>query len=214
MTKEEQRRYYIDAYTTAFSARVVERIYHKENTAVVRAVVLDQTYFYPDSGGQPADMGWLGAFPVADVTVREGDEAVLHWFAENAEVADADLPVQVVGKIDWSRRFDHMQQHTGQHILSRAFINTAEAETVSFHLGQEGCTIDLALPHGQPLTAVDVQQAEQLANQLIWQNRPITARFVTQEEAATLPLRKQPEVSGSLLRLVQIAEHLKTLQAK
>lgn len=194
MTNITNRQYYTDAYTVTFTARVVETMRRVGHTAVV----LDQTYFYPESGGQPADKGTLDGHAVIDVTVREADQAVLHWVDE-APTADT-----VRGEINWSRRFDHMQQHTGQHILSRAFINTAEAETVSFHLGQAICTIDLHA--GTRLTAVDMHRAEQVANQIVWENRPLTARFVTQAEADNLPLRKQPAVAGDTLRLIDIAD--------
>jgi alanyl-tRNA synthetase len=195
MSKAHTRRYYTDAYTTTFTAQVTEVVRQDGRTAVV----LDQTYFYPDAGGQPADKGTLAGQQVIDVAIREHDQAILHWLADS----DTALPATMRGEIDWARRFDHMQQHTGQHILSRAFINTAEAETVSFHLGQELATIDIA--HNQ-LTAVAITQAEQLANQIIWENHPITARFVTLEEAAKLPLRKQPDIASDYLRLVDIAD--------
>ncbi len=198
MNPDPKRAYYIDAYRIAFAARVVE-VVRDDNGHT--AVVLDQTYFYPESGGQPADGGRVDGAEVVDVTVRPSDQAVLHWLANTAVSFTPQTTVN--GQIEWARRFDHMQQHTGQHILSRAFINTAEAETVSFHLGQDICTIDLDVK-GSQLTAVQVQQAEQLANQIIWENRPVAVRFVTPEEAQTLPLRKQPDVASDCLRLVDI----------
>jgi alanyl-tRNA synthetase len=179
-------------------SEVVELVQGEGGTT---AVSLAQTYFYPESGGQPADRGTLGGYTVQDVTIRPSDQAVLHWLAE----PEASLTVgqRVTGEIAWTRRFDHMQQHTGQHILSRAFINTAVADTIGFHLGQDLCTIDLNISQ---LTPSQRHQAEQLANQIIWENRPITSRFVTLAEAAQLPLRKQPEVAGDYLRLVDITD--------
>lgn len=203
MNPEQKRGYYTDAYRVAFTAVVTECMRDEQGHT---AVVLDQTYFYPESGGQPADTGRLGDYPVIDVTVRESDQAVLHWLAMGVDEPLPAVQTAVAGQIDWPRRFDHMQQHSGQHILSRAFINTAVAETVSFHLGQDVCTIDLELADGGEgeLTAVAIAQAEELANHIIWENHPIHIRFVTPAEAHTLPLRKQPEVASDYLRLVDI----------
>jgi alanyl-tRNA synthetase len=185
------RPYYTDAYRTQFSARVIERTVAGGRPAVV----LDQSYFYPASGGQPHDLGLLGGIPVVEVVVRDGDEAVVH-------VLQAPLAADVVeGVIDWHRRFDHMQQHTGQHILSQAFLRVAEADTISFHLGADSSTIDL---EKSDLIADDVTRAEQLANQIIWEDRPVIARFAGQEEVALLPLRRLPEIAEESLRLVEI----------
>lgn len=190
-----ERAYYWDSYTVEFAAEVVE------TTAVEGrpAVRLSQTYFYPTSGGQPHDTGQLlqgnQRAWVVDVVVRESDEAVLH-------VLDAAIaPGMATGGIDWPRRFDHMQQHTGQHILSQAFIRTAEAETIGFHLSKQSVTIDLDRPN---LTAEEVLIAEQMANEVVAQNRPVRASEVAREAAATLPLRKLPPGRDGKLRLVDI----------
>lgn len=190
-----ERAYYWDSYTVEFAAEVVE------TTAVEGrpAVRLSQTYFYPTSGGQPHDTGQLlqgnQRAWVVDVVVRESDEAVLH-------VLDAAIaPGMATGGIDWPRRFDHMQQHTGQHILSQAFIRTAEAETVGFHLSGQSVTIDL---DRADLTAEAIRAAEQLANEVVAQNRPVRASEVAREAAATLPLRKLPPGRDGKLRLVDI----------
>jgi len=190
-----ERAYYWDSYTVEFAADVVE------TTAVEGrpAVRLSQTYFYPTSGGQPHDTGQLlqgnQRAWVVDVVVRESDEAVLH-------VLDAAIaPGMATGGIDWPRRFDHMQQHTGQHILSQAFIRTAEAETIGFHLSKQSVTIDLDRPN---LTAEEVLIAEQMANEVVAQNRPVRASEVAREAAATLPLRKLPPGRDGKLRLVDI----------
>ena len=192
------RRYYQDAYTTSFSTHVVEKLIEADRVAIV----LDHTYFYPTSGGQPADRGTINGFAVQDVTIRESDGAVLHWLdRESAAALTARGAITAV--IDWPRRFDHMQQHTGQHILSQAFIRVAEAETVGFHLSDNNVTIDLDTVDLTPgiLTAV-----EQLANQTVWENRPIRVRFVSREEAQTLPIRKIPEKNGDELRLIDIQD--------
>lgn len=188
-----ERLYYTDAYTTTFQAAVIERVHHKNGLAIV----LDRTCFYPESGGQPADKGWLNNTAVSHVAIRPTDGAILHW------VADDIWSEKVTGKINWPRRFDHMQQHTGQHILSQAFIQTARAETVGFHLTETTLTIDL---HTNNLTAAQIQDAEALANEIIWQNRPIHIRFATLEQAQKLPLRKIPPVESGKLRLIEVED--------
>jgi alanyl-tRNA synthetase len=132
---------------------------------------------------------------VLDVVVREGDDAVLH-------VLDTPLTLgKVTAEIDWPRRFDHMQHHTGQHILSQAFIRLAEAETVSFHLSGQSVTIDL---DRADVTADEVRRAEQLANEVVGQNRAVRASEVARETAATLPLRKLPPGRDGQVRLIDI----------
>ena len=165
------RLYYDDAYTVEFTARITAQ-YEIEGRP---AVVLDRTFFYPESGGQPPDRGWLNETAVSNVTLHP-TYGLLHWL-------DAPLPPttdEVNGRINWPRRFDHMQQHTGQHILSQAFIQTANAETVGFHLTDDNLTIDLS--HNN-LSPADINAAETLANQIVWQNRPIRSRFVTVDQA-------------------------------
>lgn len=187
-----ERLYYTDAYTTRFQATIQERTSYQKQLAVV----LNHTYFYPTSGGQPFDEGHIAGTPVIDVVVRDSDDAILHVMA--GEIWSGD---DVAAEINWTRRFDHMQQHTGQHILSQAFIRTAQAETVGFHLSQEYSTIDL---HRSDLTGAQVEQAETLANQIIWGNRPVHIRFVTPAAAQQLPLRKIPPVNNHELRLIEI----------
>ncbi len=190
-----ERAYYWDSYTVEFAAEVVETT----EIAGRPAVRLSQTHFYPTSGGQPHDTGRLfqgnQTARVVDVVVRESDEAVLH-------VLDAAIaPGMATGEIDWPRRFDHMQQHTGQHILSQAFIRVAEAETIGFHLSGQSVTIDLDRVE---LTVEEVRAAEQLANEVVGQNRPVRASEVAREAATGLPLRKLPPGRDGKLRLVDI----------
>jgi alanyl-tRNA synthetase len=192
MTK---RLYYDDAYLTQFKARVIEQSPYKDRFAVV----LDQTAFYPTSGGQPFDQGMLDGVNVVDVLVDENEDRVLHVLT--APVAEP--PAEVLGEIDWDRRFDHMQQHTGQHILSQAFIEVAQAETVSFHLGADSATIDVA--GARRPSPADMEQAELLANKIVWEDRPVTARVVSPEELADLPLRKPPTVTEDI-RVIQVAD--------
>ena len=187
-----KRLYYENAYITHFEATVVEHVRQDGQTAVI----LDNTYFYPTSGGQPFDIGTLNNIPVHNVTIREEDGAILHWLDSKELWQDS-----VTGQINWARRFDHMQQHSGQHILSQSFIQIAQAETVSFHLSDNSVTIDLGTDKLEPN---QVEEAEFLANQIIWQNCPIHVRSVTVEQAKKLPLRKIPPVRSGKLRLIEI----------
>ena len=182
--------YYDDPYLQEFDARVVRRL----EVDGQPAVVLDRTAFYPTGGGQPCDLGELNG--VAVLEVRAADSGPLHLLA--SELATDE----VHGRLDWARRFDHMQQHTGQHILSQACLRTLGAETVSFHLGAEVCTIDLDRAE---VPADGLAAAEALANQVVSENRPVRCRFVDAEELATLPLRRPPKVEGAV-RVVEIAD--------
>jgi alanyl-tRNA synthetase len=189
-----ERLYYADSYLTQFRARVTEQSEWQERAAVV----LDRTAFYPTSGGQPADHGTLGGVAVQDVVVRDGDNAVLHILARGLE--DVSPGVEVEGRIDWSRRFDHMQQHTGQHILSAAFEQVLDGHTVGFHLGADYCTVDISLAR---LDQASVLPVEDLVNQVVWDNRPVVTRFVGAEELAALSVRRPPVVEGAV-RIVDV----------
>ncbi len=185
-----ERLYYADPYLTRFTARVVERLTWEAQPAVV----LDRTAFYPTSGGQPSDRGTLGGVSVVGVEVRPEDEAILH-------LLDGEPPTdQVAGEVDWERRFDHMQQHTGQHLLSAACERLLNADTVSFHLGAESCTIDLNRPRIPPEA---MEPVEEMVNRVIWEDRPVRTRFVGPDELDGLPLRRPPKVEGPV-RLVEV----------
>ena len=145
--------------------------------------MLDHTYFYPTSGGQPNDRGTIDGIPVIDVNVRKEDGAILHTVESIPEKQE------VTAVIDWNRRFDHMQQHSGQHILSQAFIQVAGAQTIGFHLSDDSVTIDL---DKEDVNQIHITEAERLANEIVWQNRPIVVRWATRQEAQNLPLRKIP----------------------
>jgi alanyl-tRNA synthetase len=192
------RLYYADAYLRAFTAQV---------TAVSPAgggarvgVVLDRTAFYPTSGGQPHDTGTLHGLPVVDV-VDDVGEQVVHVLEVGDGGAAPGPGAHVEGAIDWARRFDHMQQHTGQHVLSATFARVLEAETVSVHLGGSS-TLDLALA---ALSAQDARRVEDAANEVVFDNRPVTVRFVSEDEAAAMGLRRPPKRSGTI-RVVEVAE--------
>jgi alanyl-tRNA synthetase len=185
------RLYYTAPYERSFEAAVVSCEAHSARVEVL----LDRTAFYPTSGGQPFDIGSLGEAVVLDVLDRDDGEIV--------HVVDRPLAVgaTVTGAIDWKRRFDHMQQHTGQHVLSAAYDHLFNARTESFHLGSTASTIDL----GRPVSAEEIQAAEDEANRIVWDDRPVSIRFVTAEEAARLPLRKEPARTGSL-RLIEVED--------
>jgi alanyl-tRNA synthetase len=186
-----ERLYYTDSYVQSFAAQIVARSTYRGRPAVA----LDRSAFYPEGGGQPADRGSIDAVAVLDVQAE--DDVIWHVLAE-----DVALPEQVHCRLDWQRRFDHMQQHHGQHLLTAAFLALGGPATTSFHLGESNATIDLDTPE---LAAELVAAAEDLANQVIWEDRPVIARFVTVEELATLPLRKPPTVSGPV-RVVSVAD--------
>jgi alanyl-tRNA synthetase len=185
------RLYYHEPYRTSFDATVVSC----QQVGARFHVRLDQTAFYPTSGGQPFDTGLLGAAHVFDVTDLE-DGTIAH-------VVDRPLDrgAPVSGVIDWPRRFDHMQQHTGQHVLSAAFDRLFNARTESFHLGAAASTIDLA----REVSAAEIAAAEDEANRIVWEDRPVEIRFASAEEAAALPLRKDPTRTGPL-RLIAVED--------
>jgi alanyl-tRNA synthetase len=186
-----ERLYYLDGYLKEFSARVVRT--GPDARGGVR-VYLDRTAFYPESGGQPSDRGMLAGIAVLDV-IDEGDE-VAHILAESP----AEESVQ--GTIDWQRRFDHMQQHTGQHILSAAFERAGGYKTVSFHLGTENSTIDL---DSDRVGAQQIEAAEEMANRVVFENRAVKISFRSAADAQQLDLRKPTYREGDI-RLVEVAE--------
>lgn len=188
-----KRSYYTDSYTTEFSALVIEA-QQEEN---INFIILDHTYFYPTSGGQPFDTGTINGIPVTEVMVRKEDGAILHTLERVPQTKD------VTAVVNWERRFDHMQQHTGQHILSQAFIQLHGAQTIGFHLSDDTATIDL---DKDKIDESLIDAVEDLANQIIWQNRPVVVRWATRLEAQALPLRKIPESNDEKLRLIDIAD--------
>jgi alanyl-tRNA synthetase len=185
------RIYYTEPYRTEFDATVVA-----VDTVDGRThVTLDQTAFYPTSGGQPFDTGTLGGTAVSEVIDRE-DGTIAHVTSGALKVGEV-----VQGAIDWARRFEHMQQHTGQHVLSAAFDRLFGVRTESFHMGTLSATIDLA----REVSAKEVAKAEDEANRIVWEDRPVSIRFATAEEAATMPLRKESIRTGPL-RLIDVED--------
>jgi len=177
-----------DPYLLEFEADVVARREHEGRPAVV----LDRTAFYAESGGQPSDAGTLDGIPVQAV-IDEGTD-ILH-------VLERPLPGdRVRGQVDGERRRDHREQHHGQHLLSRAFVETANARTVSFHLGPSVSSIDL----DREVTDDETRSAEALANDVVWEARPVTVRTVRAAEARALGV-EPPEGAGDEVRLVDAA---------
>ena len=179
------RLYYSDSYLTQFRARVVD-------TSPDRLrIYLDRTAFYPTSGGQPFDIGRLNSVEVLEVTDEDG--RIAHQLSAPVEAAE------VSGSIDWQRRFDHMQQHTGQHLLSAVLVNLFDAHTVSFHLGFESCTIDVS----RSLEPAQIREAELRANEIVFENRPVTIAF--EDSSQDLGLRKPTEREG-VIRIISIQD--------
>lgn len=187
--QETERLYFQDAYLQEFTARVVERQV-REGFPVV---ILNRTGFYPESGGQPHDLGWLNEVRV--IRVEEENGLILH-FLEKELTED-----EVRGRIDWTRRFDHMQQHTGQHILSQAFYELVRGETLSFHLGQAESTVEIGIPAVKDETLLRV---EELANRVVFSDLEVKSYFLPEEEVSSIPLRKLPKKAG-LIRVVEVS---------
>ena len=190
-----ERQYYDDAYTTRFTARLCEIGEHRGRPAVE----LERTFFYPESGGQEADRGTLNDARVVDVQA-DAEERVWHVL----EGPDPSLTPggEVAGEVDWARRFDHMQQHTGQHVLSAALERVLSAPTLSSHLGQERSTIEVALP-GTDWRAIE--RVEDAANRVVWEDRPVERHWTDAAGVQRFALRKPPQVTGRI-RIVEIPE--------
>ena len=193
-----ERLYYTDSFLHQFEARVV--------AVSGDTVTLDRSAFYPTSGGQVFDTGWLEVsgsvrVRVKEVTENEQTGEVLHIVESGAQTLSPGSVVR--GTIDSERRLDHVQQHSGQHVLSAAFEKLYGFATVSFHMGEESCTIDLAT---DTVTAKQLEAAEVLANQVIAEDRSVEIRFATVEEARTLGVRKIPPTEREKLRLIDVRD--------
>lgn len=186
--------YFRDSSVLQFSADVIS----VEPSDRGQLVVLDQTAFYPTGGGQPNDLGTLGEAKVIDV--YEDDAGTIFHVIEDAGALNPGQTVN--GIIDRLRRLDHMQQHSGQHILSQAFVQACGAETRSFHLGAHSSTIDIEL---QSPTHDLLRTAEDIANAVVFEDRPMRVHMVNEEEASRLPLRKESAVRGDI-RVIEIED--------
>src|SRR6185437_14290149 len=176
-----ERLYYNDSHLIEFEARVVDVT---DRVSGWTAVVLNRTAFYPTGGGQPSDTGTLNGSRVVEC-IDDGERGVLHVIQGFTPARDTI----VAGRVDWARRLDHIQQHTGQHILSQAFVKLFNAPTRSFRVLDAACEIDIELQN--PATEI-IERAVELANNVIWEDRSMTILNVTPEQAAALPLRKEP----------------------
>ncbi len=189
-----ERLYYTNSYLTRFDATVTDLRSQDGRTLVA----LDRSTFYPTSGGQPHDMGVLAGGRVVEVTAENGSV----WHAVQG-AASLEIGQMVAGEIDWPRRYDFMQQHAGQHLLSQVFDRLFGYETVSVHFGPTESTLDLDTPG---LENAQIDAAEQLAHAQIYAALPIRAYFVDEQQVAALALRRPPKVSG-LIRIVEIADY-------
>ncbi|MER2112958.1 MAG: DHHA1 domain-containing protein [Solibacillus isronensis] len=185
--------YYEDAMMKEFTAQVVKTGKDEKGNFIV----LDNTAFYPTGGGQPHDTGWINELEIIDV--EKIDEEIRHYTAADV----SNISGEISGKLHWSRRFDHMQQHAGQHILTAAFVELYDMATVSFHLGTELVTIDLNVGE---VSEDQLAAVEKRANEIILENRPIETKWVTKEELAQYKLRKDVKVDEDI-RLVIIPDY-------
>jgi alanyl-tRNA synthetase len=189
--------YYHDSFLYEFDA-VVSEVASEPRAAVV----LDQTAFYPTSGGQVFDTGWIesNGQRMRVAQVEELDGKILHYLEQATQIEPG---TRVHGVIDGERRRDHMQQHSGQHVLSAAFARLFNMATVSFHMGEDSCSIDLET---KSLNPEQVEKAEALANEIVLEDRPVEIRFVTPDEAQGMGLRKLPPAERDKLRLIDMKD--------
>src|SRR5437016_6924865 len=188
---ETERLYYNDPYLLEFDANIIETRPAGDRLGII----LDKTAFYPTSGGQPNDLGTVNGLPLVDCLEDEASGNIVHV------IEGTITGSSVHGRIDPARRADHMQQHSGQHVLSQAFVELFNWSTVSFHLATVSCTIDL------PVDSVSREQAEaaeELANRIVRENRSVAVRYVAPEKIAEAGLRKPTERSGDV-RVIDIA---------
>jgi alanyl-tRNA synthetase len=186
---ETKKLYFEDAYLTEFEARVVRRTAFEGKPAII----LDRTAFYPEAGGQPCDRGTIDGIAVLQVV--EDGAAIVHVL-ERAIEADA-----VHGRIDGPRRFDRMQQHSGQHILSQAFYEVVKGATMSFHIGEDVSSVEIGVPK---TSDADLDRVEARANAVLFEDREIKTYFVPEDRIGTVPLRKPPKIEGPI-RVVEVS---------
>ncbi len=190
-----EKLYFTDSSILQFDAQVI----HVDNSNGTERVILDRTAFYPTGGGQPNDTGKLDNVNVLNV-IEDGNGIIYHVTGESGQLQAGQ---QVAGAIDKARRLDHMQQHSGQHILSQAFIQACGADTASFHLGSESSTIDVLFVNA---TDNDMRAAAEIANAIIFENRPMRVHlFNSDDDLSNLPLRKD-NAGHQTVRVIEVAD--------
>ena len=187
---QTEKLYLEDSYLTEFETNIIDVVTVEDK----EAVILDMTAFYPTSGGQMHDTGTIGNARISNVEIKDG--RILHFVDRSLDKGPA------IGRVDWLRRFDFMQQHTGFHILAQSFLHKTGGETVSSHLGEEMSTIDVQIENIDWRT---IAKVEELANSVIWENREVSSYFVEEEELTSLNLRKFT-VEERPIRLVDVQD--------
>lgn len=187
------RLYHSDSYLREFAATVAGCLEYDSGKC---GIILDQTAFYPESGGQPFDTGSINGIPVS--AVYQEEDAIIH-------IVNQPLPKgeSVQGAIDWDRRFDYMQQHSGEHILSGAFLQIVSAANVGFHLNNFSGQIDIAM---DSFSDDQAEAVEQLANSIVFENRPLHCEYIPADTLGALPLRKKPAKAYANIRVVNIGD--------
>jgi alanyl-tRNA synthetase len=190
MKKDTKCLYLENPYKVEFEARVIEKVTWEQKPALI----LDQTCFYPESGGQPSDKGMINGIEVINVLAHEAK--IIHLVAE-------DIPVgKVTGKVDWQTRFDHMQQHSGQHILSQCLHELLSAGTLAFHLGETISTLEIDLRN---ISEEELENIERRANEIVFEDREVKSYFVPEEKIKSVPLRRPPKKKG-IIRVVEVSD--------
>ena len=189
MRDETKKLYFDDPYQIEFNSKVVRKFIHNNQPAVIIA----QTCFYPESGGQPSDKGTINGIEVTGVI--EEDKNIIHLLDREVESDE------IQGKIDWETRFDHMQQHAGQHVLSQSFYELVGGETLSFHMGNESSTVEINV---RSISEQEVAEVEKLANSIVFQNKEIKSYFVSEDQIGDVPLRGLLKKSGRI-RVVEVS---------
>jgi alanyl-tRNA synthetase len=188
MRDETKKLYFNDPYQIEFNSKVLKKFSHNNQPALI----LEQTCFYPESGGQPSDKGFINGIEVT--AVIEEDRNIIH-------IVDRKLESdEIHGKVDWETRFDHMQQHAGQHVLSQSFYELTNGETLSFHMGEEYSTVEIDMRN---ISEREMEAVEYLSNQIVLENREIKSYTVSEEQIQHVPLRKPPKKAGRI-RVIEV----------
>jgi alanyl-tRNA synthetase len=189
MRDETKKLYFDDPYQIEFNSKVLRKFSHKNQPALI----LEQTCFYPESGGQPSDKGSINGIEVTGVIEEDGN--IIH-------ILDREVKSdEIHGKVDWETRFDHMQQHAGQHVLSQSFYELTRGETLSFHMGYESSSVEIDV---HKISEQEVAEVEKLANSIVIQNKEIKSYFVSEDQIVDVPLRGLPKKTGRI-RVIEVS---------